>query len=277
MIIVSQNMADIATITTTNSPANLGAENLKDDLRGKWCRMIGSTGSISLKWDTPVPVGAVVIVGSTLKPSSKFRVRVYADLAGTILKLDSGWQWAAPGTIFDNEEWTEDLNTNGAPEDGNGFPYCVAPSSAVYLEDQAMVQYVLIELEDTASSFIDISRLVVGPYFRPRINVDYGQGNSIVDLSTHTRSASGSLRSEIGPIARTMSFSLNYIEEPDRGRVQRLMEQSTGLSLWISLAENNVDKELERDKAIYGRLSSPTNMQWQSLHRHSATYQIEGI
>lgn len=270
-------MADIATITTTNSPVNMGAENLKDDLRGKWCRMMGTLNTITLSWSSSTPIGAIVLVGSTLKSSSRFRVKVFSDATALTLKHDSGWMWASPGTIFDNEDWTEGLNTNEAPNDGNEFAYCIPPSSAYYLTEQLMGQAVTIELEDTASEFMDISRLVVGPYFRPKINVNYGQQNSIVDLTTHSRSASGSMRSEIGPIARAMNFSLDYIVEEDRGRVQRLMEQSIGKSLWISLCAGDVDKELERDKSIYGRLTNPTSMQWQSLFRHSAEYQIEGI
>lgn len=277
MIIVSQNMADIATITTSGSPSGLGPENLKKDLRGLWCRLTGPSNTITLKWDKSVPIGAIVIVGSTLKPSSTFRVRVFEDVDGLNMKYDSGWSWAAPGTIFDNEDWTEELNTNESPADGNEFAYSIPPSSAYYLKEQLMAQSITIELQDDDSSFIDISRLVVGPYFSPKVNANYGQSNSIVDLSTHSRSASGGLRSEIGPISRVLSFSLDYVKEEDRGRVQRLMEKSTGNSLWVSLCPNNVDKELERDKSIYGRLSSPINMQWQMLFRHTASFQIEGI
>ena len=272
MIIVSQNMADIATITTTSSPANLGPENLKKDLRGLWCRLVGPSNTITLKWNNSIPIGAVVIVGSTLKPSSKFRVKVFEDVDGLVLKHDSNWIWAAPGTTFDNEDWTEELNTNG-----NEFAYSTPPSSAYYLKEQLMGQSVTIELLDEDSAFIDISRLVVGPYFSPKINANYGQSNSIIDLTTHSRSASGGLRSEIGPISRVLSFSLDYVKEEDRGRVQKLMEKSSGSSLWVSLCPGNVDKELERDKSIYGRLSSPINMQWQTLFIHTADFQIEGI
>lgn len=272
MIIVSQNMADIATITTSGSPANLGPDNLKKDLRGLWCRLAGPSNTITLKWDKSVPIGAVVIVGSSLKPSSTFRVRVFGDVDGLNMKYDSGWSWAAPGTTFDNEDWTEYLNTNG-----NEFAYCIPPSSAHYLKEQLMGQSVTIELNDDDSTFIDISRLVVGPYFSPKINANYGQSNSIIDLTTHSRSASGGLRSEVGPISRVLSFSLDYVKEEDRGRVQKLMEKSSGSSLWVSLCPGSVDKELERDKSIYGRLSSPINMQWQTLFCHAADFQIEGI
>ena len=128
MIIVSQNMADIATITTTSSPANLGPENLKKDLRGLWCRLAGPSNTITLKWNNSIPIGAVVIVGSTLKPSSTFRVKVFEDVDGLVLKHDSNWIWAAPGTTFDNEDWTEELNTNESPADGNEFAYSIPPS-----------------------------------------------------------------------------------------------------------------------------------------------------
>ena len=277
MIIVSQNMADIATITSTNSPANLGPENLKKDLRGLWCRLVGPSNTITLKWNNPVPIGAVVIVGSSLKPSSKFRVKVFEDVDGLVLKHDSNWIWAAPGTTFDNEDWTEELNTNESPADGNEFAYSIPPSSAHYLKEQLMGRSVTIELLDNDSSFIDISRLVVGPYFSPKVNANYGQSNSIIDLTTHSRSASGGLRSEVGPISRVLNFSLDYVNEEDRGRVQKLVEKSSGSSLWVSLCPDSVDKELERDKSIYGRLSSPISLQWQTLFIHTADFQIEGI
>ena len=96
-------------------------------------------------------------------------------------------------------------------------------------------------------------------------------------MSTHTRTASGSLRTERGPLARSLSFSLGYIDKADRGRVQRLLEQSLGQSIWVSLCAEHADKELERDKSIYGRVTRPSALQWATYGQHTADFQIEGI
>lgn len=274
--ILSDNRADSAVLTVSGAVAGMGSDKLKSDLRGEFCRIAASSSQIVATWPASVPVGAMVLPQSTLGPSSKIRVRLYADAAGTQLKWDSGERWAAPGTTSDNEGWSENLNTNSAPSSGNDFAYCIAPSVAVYLRDQLMAQRVAIDISDPGASLIDIGRLLIGPYMQPAFNASYGQSSQLIDMSTHTRTAGGSLRTERGPIANSLSFSLGYVAKEDRGQVRRLMEQSIGKSLWVSLCADSGDKEFERDKSIYGRVTRQGSMQWERLLQHSVDFQIEG-
>lgn len=272
--ILTDNRADSATLSASGAVAGRGVENLKSDLRGDFCRVVGSSTQIVATWPEAVPVGAVVLPQSTLGPSSTIRVRLYS---GAALKWDSGEQWANAGTTTVNEDWTEELNDNYGPASGNEFGYFMSNSTAVYLHEQLMADQVVINITDQDSNTIDISRLLIGPYFEPRLNAAYGQASQLIDMSTHARTASGSLRTDRGPLARSLAFDLSYVHKEDRGRVQRLMERSIGKSVWVSLCAGAADKELERDKSIYGRVTQPSAMRWVNFGQHSASFQIEGL
>lgn len=265
MKILSDNAADRAVVTAFAAVSGMGSGNLKSDMRGQFCRIGRSSTQIMAKWAQPVIVGAVVLPQSTLGPGSSIRVRVYADEAGTVLVWDSGQQWAV------------EPSGGNLARSGNDFAYCVAASVAVYLQEQLAAQCVVIDVADPGASVIDIGRLLIGPWIEPRLGPSYGQTSQLVDMSTHTRTASGSLRTDRGPVARSLNFSLAYIERADRGRIQQLLEQGLGCSIWVSLCAGDADKQLERDKAIYGRLMRPSAMRWSGFWQHAADFQIEGL
>lgn len=275
--ILSDNRADTAALSVAGAVAGMGADRLKSDLRGDFCRIAAGSTQIVATWAQAVPVGAVVLPQSTLGPSAKIRVRLYADPGGGLVAWDSGDRWAMPGTTLNNAGLLSPLNANHAPASANDFAYGLAPSCAVYLQEQQMARRVVIDIADPGAQFIDIARLLIGPYLEPRLGPRYGQSTQLIDMSTHTRTASGSLRTERGPVARSLGFSLSYIDDRDRGRVQRLLEQSMGQSVWVSLCAEHGDKELERDKSIYGRVTKPSVLQWTGFGQHGADFQIEGV
>lgn len=272
--ILTDNLADAAILTVSGAVTGMGADKLKSDLRGDFCRVMGSSTKIVATWTGAVPVGAIVLPQSTLGPSSTVSAQLLRN--GQVV-WDSGEQWANAGTTTANEDWTEELNDNYGPSSGNEFGYFMSNSTAVYLHEQLMADQAVINITDQDANNIDISRLLIGPYFEPRLNAAYGQASQMIDMSTHARTASGSLRTDRGPLARSLAFDLSYVNKEDRGRVQRLMERSIGKSIWVSLCAGAADKELERDKSIYGRVTQPSAIQWVNFGQHSASFQIEGL
>lgn len=270
MRIVSDNAADRATIAVPNTAAGAGAQNLKTDIKGQACRVLASTAQIVLTWSQATAVGAIVLPASSLGPSSKIRVQVFADAAGTILQEDTGEKWAAPGAILANWGFTQPLNVNQ-------FAFSLPPTTAVYLSQHSAARRVVITLTDPGATFIDIARLVVGPYMSPRYNPSYGQTDGIVDLSTNSRAASGDLKTDFGPKAKSLTFSLDFIENADRALVRQVLEMGVGRFLFVSLVPESSDPVLERDKSIYGKLSQPQGMRWASFAQHAAEFNIEGF
>lgn len=281
MRIISINAADRATLAVPNTAPGLGADNLKTDIKGQVCRVLGNAASIAATWPSLETVGAVVIPASNLGPSSTIRVRAYADEAGTKLLQDTGKRWAAPGPIFANEDFTQPLNVNsfafGAPLNVNSFAFGVPPITAVYLSQHEAVCRLVIDMEDPAAEFIDLSRLIVGRYFEPRYNPEYGQSDGVIDMSTNSRAASGDIKTDAGPRAKRMSFNLALIANEDRAQVLQILQRGIGKWLFISLLPGHADAEKERDKSIYGKPSSAGSMSWAYYSHHAATFEIEGF
>lgn len=268
--ILYDNAADRASLSAENTAAGSGVANLKTDIKGQVCRVLGPTAQIVLSWSALTSVGAIVLPSTSLGPSSVIRVQAYADAAEEVLLEDTGDRWAAPGAILANWGFTQPLNVNQ-------FAYSFPPTTAVYLQQHQAVRRVVITLTDPAAAFIDMSRLIVGPYVSPKYNASYGQADGIVDMSKNSRAASGDLKTDIGPKARTMSFSLDHINDADRARVQQIVEMGIGRFMFVSLTPESSDPVREREKSIYGKLSQPSSMRWTYHATHSAEFSIEGF
>lgn len=268
--IISDNAANRATLAVPNTAPGLGAANLLTDIKGQVCRVLSGTVTITATWPSLETVGAVVIPASNLGPSSTIRVRAYADAAGTELLQDTGERWAAPGPIFANEDFTQPLNVNS-------FAFGVPPITACYLSQHEAVRRIVIDIADPAAEFIDLSRLIIGRYFSPRYNPEYGQSDGVIDMSANSRAASGDIKTDAGPRAKRMSFNLALIANEDRAQVLHILQRGIGKWLFISLLPGHVDAEKERDKSIYGKPSSPGAMSWGMYAYHSAGFEIEGF
>lgn len=270
MRFVTDNAADRATVTVANTAIGLGAENLLTDTKGQVCRILGNVATITVTWPTLETVGAVVIPASNLGASTTIQVKAYSDELGTNLLYDTGTKWAAPGAIFENEDFTQPLNVNSF---AFGFP----PLTQVYFEQQQAVKRVEVFLAGQEEGFIDISRLVIGPYFEPSVSAAYGQDDGIIDLSVNTRAASGDIKTENGPMAKRMTLTLDAVSTEDRAKVLRILQRGVGKWLFVSICPQDIDAEKERDKSIYGKLSTPGSMNWNYYANHTSVFEIEGF
>lgn len=266
---IFDNAADRATLTATTAAAGLGPANLKTDIKGQVCRLTGDAGQIVATWSTLQSVGAVVIPASSMGASSTIRVRGYADAAGTQELFDTGARYAAPGGVLANWDWSQPLNVNS-------FAWTFPPVTAVYF-DHAAVRRIVIDLEDPDADFIDLSRLVMGRVLATQYNASYGQSDGIVDATKNERTASGDLRTELGPKAKTLGFSLDFIRDSERAQIKQLCSMGIGRSVFVSLCAQNGDPDKERDKSCYGKLRQPSLMTWATYSIHSAAFEIEGF
>lgn len=268
--ILTDNAADRATLTAEDTASGMGADKLKTDIKGEVCRVLDDVAQIVATWGDLQSIAAVVIPASNLGASSTIRVRLYSDEAGTDLLHDTDVQYAAPGGVLSNWDFTQPLNVN---QFAFGFP----PSTAVYLPEHFAVRRVVIDLEDPDATFIDLSRLLIGPFLTTEYNAAYGQSDGLVDMSLNSRAASGDLKTDIGPKAKRLSFYLQAILPAERGRIKRVLDVGIGRFMWFSLLAQDGDPERERDKSIYGKLAQPTGMQWNNFGLHGTSFDIEGF
>lgn len=280
--IITDNAADRATITATNTVAGMGVDKLKSDIRGDVCRILGTTTQIVLTWASLEFLSAAVIPACSLGPNSTIRCRTYLDAEGNTLLADSGTKYAAPGAILENWDFSLPLNVNVFPNTttpvnanlfSNGLSFIVAS----YLPVQTAGLRMVIDIVDPDATFIDLSRLVVGGYIEPQYNPEYGQEDTIVDLSVNARTAGGDLKTDWGPKAKKKTFNLDWIKDADRAKVHRILEAGIGNWIFVSIIPEDYDPVREREKSIYGKLSQPVGLNWSRVGLHSASFDIEGF
>ena len=268
--ILTNNAADRATITVAGTAAGMGADKLKTDIKGEVCRVLGTSCSITLDWASLETAGVVVIPVSNLGPSSTIRARAYLDSGGTTLLADTGVLWAAPGTILENWDFSQDLNVNA-------FTDGIGAITACYFESQVACRKIVIDITNPDGTFIDLARLVVGGYHEVQYNADYGATIGTLDMTKNSRAASGDIKTDWGPKSNTLQFDLNWVANTDRERIRQMIARGIGRFVFMSLFPENPDPVLERDYSIYGKPVQPGSMVFNNYNLHSTNIQIEGF
>lgn len=263
--IVSDNVADLATITASNTAPDLGADWVKTDLKTEVCRILSDAGAFTLTWDDPVGIDCVAIPAWNGSASSEMRVRIYENKTGGSAIYNSGWQWAAPGPQLEYWDFSQALNVNGF-DDG-------ATVSAVWPPNIAG-RRVVIDLRDPNRDFLDVSRIVVGAAFSLR-GVSYGSSVSTTDATTVTRAASGDMKVDRKTKRRTMALNLAHVPDNARHQVTRIIQAGLGKRHFVSGFTDDVDVTLKQELMMYGVLSTVPTLALASYKMSAAQFQIE--
>lgn len=132
--------------------------------------------------------------------------------------------------------------------------------------------------------YIEASRLIIGRYWSPKYNTDYGLSNTVKDMSTHDRTDAGDLITKRGPRYSTLSFDLKWLDQSDRIELTKLLIGS-GISkpVFISLFPDNtdtglaVDYEKERAHQCYGKMVQIPGVSYSTLDMYSTQIEIEEV
>ena len=123
---------------------------------------------------------------------------------------------------------------------------------------------------------LDFFILIIGPTISTyNLDIPYGQFDGIVDQRSNSRTASGDIKTDIGPKSKKLMFDLSFIGPEDRSAVKRVLENGIGKFMWVSLMAEDADPELERDKSIYGKLTRAADMQWANYASHTTQFELE--
>lgn len=263
--IISDNVADDATITAANTASGLGTEWLKTEAKSEVCRITSGTGAITLQWDDPVTVDCVAIPAWNGSASSEIRVRVYDLKTGGVELFDSGWKWAAPGPQLGAWDFSQPLNVNHFAEG--------ATVTAVWVPNIAG-RRVLIDLKDPNRSMLDISRVVVGAAFT-LCGASYGSSVSVKDETSMTRAASGDMKIDRGPRNRSMNLDLSYVPKESRHEAVRIINAGLGRRHFVSGYTNDDDVMMQQELMMYGVLSSAASLTYSTYGISQSHFQIE--
>lgn len=230
--IIYSNAADSSTVTASSTAGTLVAANMLNDRKVSVHRSVGTSVIYTLRWATPQRVGGVALPATNLSRHATVRIRLYED-AGMFSRVgDSGVRKACPTSTLGLYDW-------GAPRDARAFPWGGASKVAVWFSAQpSTVRACTIELmdPDNEAGYIDCSRLVVGPYWEPEKNADYGASAGVSDLSKVQRSDSGDTMTQRGPMFETLRLQLSDLRESSRGNLAKIIRSAgTSRNLFYSL------------------------------------------
>lgn len=126
--------------------------------------------------------------------------------------------------------------------------------------------------------YVEAGRLVIGEYWSPASNPDYGASMTIMDSSSHYRTDSGELQTQTGLRSRKMPLQLSSLTAADRTALANIL-RSNGMSgaMLVSLFPQSPDQELERDHTIFGKLSSVAAMSMPYCGTYSVPLEIEEV
>jgi hypothetical protein len=248
--IIHDNIADSTTsIAASTTAGALAAAYMQTDIKGQAHRSTGTSVSYTLTWSAAQTVGGVALPAINLTSAATIRARLYSDTACTALVSDSGTLTACPG--LDIRVW------GFSTLDVNAFSYGGAAKTALWFPTQpATIKGCIIDIVDTGNpaGYIDCARLVIGPYFEPTYNAEYGAQVGPRDMTTNTRSDAGDLVPDSSPQHEVMSLQLSNMSEADRIRLRAILfNVGTRRSFYLSVFSAPVPSALERDHSIYGK------------------------
>lgn len=262
------NAINRATLTVASTVANMGANNLKTDVRGQVTRVMGTAMAITAVFPGLEMMGVVAIPASNLGPGSTIRVRSYSDTAGTTLVQDSGVQTAFVGDST--------LTWWSGTSSVNAFTEGAFPMVLVYFPSRHSARRLVVNITNPGATFIDISRLVAGGYTETAYTADWGASVGTADLSSNTRTAAGDLRTDWGPRYNTLQFDLTGLTESDRAPLRHVISGGIGQWLLFDLIAENPDPALARAFSIYGKMSQAGAMSYRAFRTHATQFQLDG-
>jgi hypothetical protein len=237
----------------------LPVANLRSNLQSKVWRATTGKASIVCQWDIYEPVGCVVLAFNNMTAQAKVRVRGYTQPDNLYPEFDTGFVTPSPGPSLGQFQWGSPLGDNFYARGGGSlFAYGYGSYHTVWIPEGRAVKKLEIAIDDTDNpdTFIEIGRLIVGPYWTPKHNFDFGHSLEFTDTSKGGRTEAGDLRHERGPKFRRIDMSLSNMLAEDRAALMRLIRLKGATEpVFLSMFPENDDVLLEQSYQLWGKFA----------------------
>lgn len=154
-----------------------------------------------------------------------------------------------------------------------GIGYVVA-----YLNNTSYSPTLTLDFSNPGNNPVKVSKIIVGNYWSPKYNTNYGAQVGITDLSTVERLQGGDQYAVVGPRYKNMRFDLQYVDESDRNTIFQIAK-NVGRSnpIFVSLFPNDSDGHKRQMYSIVGRVVTPPNMTNTMYSMYATSLEIEEI
>lgn len=272
--IIYANAADLGTLTASSeASASMEVENLLTDRKSEVWRSTGETEYFEVTFTADQTIGGVVLPWTNLSPTATMRVRLYDS--GASLLLDTGTNLAVPGGSPALWGWT------AAQLNSNAFGYGGGAYARAWFTQTSGVRSFRVDLVDTSNpqSYIEVGRLVAGPYWQMAKNPDYDLTQASIDTSKHYRADDGSLLTDAGTVHRKQVIPLSLWTNAERDTLWSIVESSgkTRPVLFSLMPDETSDTKGEQKGMIYGKFMDSPATRYPAFRQYVTTIDIEEI
>lgn len=213
--IVSTNDADAALLNSGDFLPGLPVTNLQIEGRARVARTANAVGekNINGSWASAKIVSAAVLYGCNFSSAATIRLRLWSGENQTgSLMYDSGEVPALYSLGWGQFRWG--LNGWGSTV----FKGWASAFSVHWLPQAIAAQSFRITFRDelNPASYLQMKRLLVGAYFEPLVNVEYGLELGWAEDSTQTRTLGSTLPTDRRGQWRVMSGNLGGLSSGER-------------------------------------------------------------
>lgn len=279
--IIYDNAGDRAVLTASSQAGALGPANLQRDSKNAVLRASGTAQTITVTWPTQESIACVALIFTNMTSSARMRVRGYSQPGDAVPVLDTGSIFPCPAAVHGSYPWgVLPLGWNAYKWGGANTWARGGGADGVAWFAPVRVRRLVIEVSAPQSpeGYLEISRLVVGNYWSPEHNAEYGAQLQLQDASEDYRTGAGDLKTQIRPTSDKLSINLAHLTPTDRARFMRILrENGKGKAMLFSLFPENPDPLLEQDHMLYGKASNIDAVATPYFETYSAPIQIEGI
>jgi len=273
--ILSKNAVDdYLSLSATSESGALVATNLSKDMKSKVWRGVSLAETITLTWANAQLISMVALPFCNFSSTSTIRVKLYTNVADGSPVLDTGAVLSNQYTAFDKMGW------GNAPQGVNSFYYGGGTYASIFFASQSVkkIEIILDDSSNQNATYLEASRLVVGDYWSPLVNADYGISIEIVDKSNQYRNESGDLLSNRGISYKKISMKLSNMDSTDRTNfIEKLQSNGKHQSFYMSLFPESLDNEEEQTHQIYGKLSASDAVSRAGFNRSTGGVVIDEI
>lgn len=280
VLIAYRNHADAAAIAGGGWTAELPAANLADRQPSRVARTLSASpadSTVDLDFGTAKPVRFVALIRHNLTQAGRWRLRLAADPGFAAALHDSGWTAIWPAvTPFGVGVWGE-FHWGGRLPAEEAATYGIAAIHV--LPVPVLARHLRLELADPGhpDGFLQAGRLVAGPAWQPRVNLQYGWSIEQVDDSRTVRSRGGQRYVDVQPKFRRLRFAFDYLERDEVFGQAYELERLKGVAGDLMVMVDPDDLQHRHRHTVYGVLSETAAIANPVLGRFAKSFTIDEL
>lgn len=280
VLIAYRNNFDAALVSGGAWSAELPLANLADrqpSLVARSADTDPASTQFTIDFGAPKPVSFLALLRHNLTQNGRWRITFARDAAFQTVVHDSGvvdiWPSIQPfgQGLWGEFRWGGRLSTEEAATYGIGA-YQVISTPVI-------TRYGRIELIDPQNpdGHLQAGRLVVGPAWRPAINLQYGWSVEQVDTSRRVRSRGGQTYVDMQPKYRRLRFTIEDLRRDEMFgnayEIERL--KGTGGDLFVMIDPEDITHRHRH--SVYGILQDTTPIANPVFERYSKSFIVEEL